>query len=208
MVRDQKYRIFGPSHIVPDVELIRSTLVSEIIQINENRERRAKEESYSKARGAVMKQYRSLPQPGWTTVLPPLEDFRRLSSMQMVVKQTNAAGMLEKHTLDPPLKQEVEHWVDNARNALGKVLGYPDWKSASESKIHVAERLNARFLCKKCQMVGKMSYKWGPGMDYKTTCQHSCPNIKRRRREKMVWSADNFVADAHVCDFLLSPAVP
>ncbi|THH28359.1 hypothetical protein EUX98_g5829 [Antrodiella citrinella] len=156
-----------------DINVIRASLEEEIINVGEAHDRRRKESEYHDGRVAVEKRYNDLRIGG--SILPPLEDFRKLHTMQLVVEQPSAVKILTSHQLDKPLEEELNIWVRDARNALGKVLGYPDWKTPSTSRVHVVDRVNTRFLC----------------------LSHICPKLRKDQRKKAMWSADNFVADTH-----------
>jgi hypothetical protein len=52
------------------------------------------------------------------------------------------------------LDDNLDKWVESNRREFGQMVRVKNWKNRSEAKVHPAERLNARFRCKKCGKVG------------------------------------------------------
>ncbi|KAH8101110.1 hypothetical protein BXZ70DRAFT_1077240 [Cristinia sonorae] len=184
-----------------DLESIRSALEPQLIRTKENRERRMEETAYAQARGAVAKYHENLSSSSSSGgILPPLADFRLLHSIQMVLHQPSATKMLTSKQLDGPIAQEVGRWVQKAREGLAGVLGFGEWKTASTSTVHVAERVNARFLCVRCEEKGGGSRWEDPGMNFKEACRHECACLSKRQRAKHVWAVENFKPDRQAID--------
>ena len=181
--------------VIADISHCRDKIEAELIRVSERRTRSRTEQEYASARDAVLKRYKIM--NGNEQSLPPLEDFRKLHTMQMVVHQPSTVKMLTNGSLTEPVKRELEDWMRVARKGLAKVLGFPDWKTASTTKVHIAERVNALYLCTRCQKAGGLS-KWeDPGLSFKEACRHSCPHLKRKQKAKTIWDADTFVKDTH-----------
>ena len=180
-----------------DLKFITPDIEAEIVHTHSARDRRRQETAYASARAAVAKRYKKLLSPD--TILPPLEDFRRLHSLQIVANQPNTVSMLQDSKLDVPIKEELNQWAHDATEGLGKVLGFPNWKSASATKVHVARRVNTIYMCSKCKKFGRGSRWEDPGLNFHEVCSHSCPHLSKKQRAQTVWCAENFIPDTHVC---------
>jgi hypothetical protein len=78
-----------------------------------------------------------------TSVLPTLSVFHHLPVVKIMLSKhsTSAARRFSKDPQSSPLLAEmvwndIRTWVDAAREALGGVLGCPQWKSANRNALH------------------------------------------------------------------------
>lgn len=185
-----------------ELERLKPTLIAQIDQMAEARERRKDENEYRERRKNVEVLYDELKQSGADNVpLPPLPDFRKLPMVQRIqYKPGNApsaavAKELRSSKLATQLVvEEIEQWRKDARGALGAVLGFDAWEPERAGELHPVDRLSARFRCKKCDDKGRLKGWENISLDFSGTCRHRC-KVTKRERAKETWRAENFVPD-------------
>lgn len=170
------------------------------------RKRREGENGYRERRKNVEELYQKLKNAeNDNDPLPPLADFRKLSMVQRIqykpdnVPSTAVARELGKSSLMLHLvNEEIVQWRNNARTALGEILGFNMGTTIGEEKLHPVDRLTARFKCEKCDAHGCLTGWDNLSLDFAAACQHRCKGTKHERA-KETWQAGNFVPDPQVC---------
>lgn len=99
--------------------------------------------------------------------MPTLQVFRELPVPQLLLRQgdvTFEAALNDTEIFaklrDPRsivaclLEDNLQRWRDDVRRALGMRLGAKKFSGRNSKLIHPAERLNARYICTKCNRAG------------------------------------------------------
>ncbi|CAL1699573.1 unnamed protein product [Somion occarium] len=181
-----------------DIEFIRPTLESQIIEMADRAQRRQAEDNTRKRREAVEHAYARLKSMHPQQAFPALAEFRKLPTAQLVQKGTGpmSAEDLKESPLIYMLSQDLEQWRSAAKEGLSSVLGYPGWRHASSLKLHPVERMTARFKCKLCEGKKADEAHWKSyGLDFKAACEHRCEHLSAKQKDKAVFKADDFLPD-------------
>ncbi|TFK49102.1 hypothetical protein OE88DRAFT_465427 [Heliocybe sulcata] len=182
-----------------DFEIIRDQVDLEITNLTRRRRRKQEEKSYAQNRARVALHYQRMKSAGVQQPMPSLLEFHRLP----VIKALESSAPQEP-TVDEQLKDEaflkdtlekdLQKWRERARARLAAVLGFPDWNTTSNIKLHPVDRLTARFVCKLCRKVAKKYEELG-NLDFAGACAHMCPHLDKRQRAKYVWKPEQFAPD-------------
>lgn len=168
-------------------------------EISSHRDRLAKEKNHPVV--PVLTEFRRLP---IITALqdrddaPPLSDANRSSSTKLA-KSSRVLESELKHSelIGGMINSDIEKWTNTARVAFNSILGRPDWKSASTTFLHPAERATARFICKLCSNQPNKDTTV-ESLTFLEACAHHCPRYSRKPAGKQKWKADQFVPDEKV----------
>lgn len=175
----------------------------------EKRERQSREARYKQNRIEVAQHYNRLRSKKPPLTLPTLPTFRRLPIVAMVqsadsaTEKTSGAESTLKATVwvQERLEIELNTWLEQAKQSLGAVLGYPNWKTASTAVLHPADRITARFLCEYCARLAPR-FRDDECLDFAGACSHECRTSKRQKRRDETWDAKRFVKDDKVLSSL------
>ena len=190
---------------------MREEIESQLLAIADKRERRKAEISLMKNRGDVETVYNRLRSTQAYPYMPSLPTFRKLPIIEMLQsaeRPTTVASVSDALQNDKVMKEllaaQLRKWVNNAKDELGILLGFPKkWKSASQNILHPVERVTGRFLCKSCGCV-EPKYQTDGCMDFAGVCLHVCvagnkEKGRLRTGKKALWDPANFVKDEKVC---------
>ncbi|KAF7984706.1 hypothetical protein HWV62_13010 [Athelia sp. TMB] len=184
------------AHIKPIVD-------EEMTKMFESRARRTEEDTLKNLRNQVEKHYNwiksSTPKD---KIVPTLPQFRQLPVIKLIQSQqsptsTDVVRDLKSGLLAGMLDEDLKKWVLAAREAFGAMLGYPKYKSASKTKLHPAQRVTARFRCKRCGKEGR-KYAQDGCLDFVGVCNHVCHDSSMGKRAKDRWDPGFFEADVQV----------
>jgi len=196
-----------------DMYLLRDQIESELLALEEKRKRRKGEIALTKNREDVEALYNKLCSTNAYEHLPSLPTFRQLPIIQLLQAgiydgHRNIANTLQNNALmRQQLDQEVERWIETAKQDLAVVLGFPrHWKSANKNILHPVERCTAWFLCTKC--TAGINHQTDGCLDFADACRHVCPgkhgkNDRFRRSKRAAWNPGNFIKDENVGRLLL-----
>ncbi|KIK68475.1 hypothetical protein GYMLUDRAFT_35899 [Collybiopsis luxurians FD-317 M1] len=180
-----------------DYNSLEASIAADLVQIEERRDRRARENNYSAARRAVEKHYNRLRALKKETPLPCLPSFRELPIISQLQRSQQPEKEIDKSLQSLPIANlvhsELAKFHVDARNALGEILGFRDWKSPSNKKVHPAERLTARFQCR-CQRV-EAKYKDFGCLDYSGAIMHMCATTMDKDVSPKPFKASRFTKD-------------
>ncbi|KZT03856.1 uncharacterized protein LAESUDRAFT_728854 [Laetiporus sulphureus 93-53] len=182
-----------------DYQAIQATVEEEVAKMKERSARRGYEAAYKKRRDDVEEHYKRLQSMKEKKVLPTLAEFRKLSIMKVMQAKSCdatsgiAADLKNSTFITALLEENLEKWREDARAALGTVLGYPAWKATSKTKLHPVDRVTAWFRCKRCH--GAQKKGEDTPLDFIAACSHRCSYLDKRRRAKDNWSAQLFEPD-------------
>jgi len=137
--------------------------------------------------------------------MPTLATFRELPIIAMLQgSPTTAETSKVSHTLQKiswvqdQLDVQLKKWVQDAKAQLGAVLGFPNWKTASNVVLHPCDRLTARFRCKRCPRLS-LKYLNDGCFDFAGACVHECVGMsKSQTRHRKTWDPDKFAKDGKV----------
>jgi len=200
-----------------DVNRLRDQIESELLALEEKRQRRKGEIALTKNREDVEALYNRLRSTKAYEYLPSLPTFRQLPIVQLlqagIYDENRSIGdtLQNNPLMRQRLDQEVERWIETAKQDLAVVLGFPrHWKSASKKTLHPVERCTAWFLCTKC--TAGINYQTDGCLDFAGACRHVCPgkhgkNDRYRRSKHAAWNPVNFIKDEKVGCYTL-PAEP
>ncbi|KAJ7185552.1 hypothetical protein C8R46DRAFT_982211 [Mycena filopes] len=193
-----------------DYDVVAAQIEAEMISIHDRRERRAAEATIRANRAQVEQHYQRLVSTSRLQVpsapLPSLSQFRAMPILDLIQSPAASAAANKKTKQSPGVAQELKseslvnqlltseltRWRKGAEVALGATLGFPDWKTARNNKLHPVARLTARWNCSKCGKGGR-TYKWDECLDYQGVCKHEC--TKSKKGGSLSWNADQFVKD-------------
>ncbi|KAF5379215.1 hypothetical protein D9615_005883 [Tricholomella constricta] len=173
-------------------------------ELAETRKRKAQEALYSENRESVAQHYQRLRSKQPPVILPSLPVFRRLPVVAMLQgsspstvgegpSKVSEALQKEKFVIER-LETELKMWRMQAKEDLGTVLGYPNWRTASTKVLHPVERITARFLCAVCSKV-QIRYRDDGCLDFAGACAHLCRGIKKQKKDDEVWKPQRFIKD-------------
>lgn len=192
-----------------DYDQLEPVIAEVMLQVMEHRKRQAREETYRQNRTTVALHYNRLRSKKPPLILPTLPIFRQLPIVAMVQSSDPATEIEPSRNVfkDTPwvqqrLEVELKQWVDQAKQALGAVLGHPMWKTASATKLHPADRITARFLCKYCERLAAR-FRDDECLDLYGACTHECRTEKHQRHRDQTWDAARFVRDDKVLPSLI-----
>jgi hypothetical protein len=192
-----------------DVYPLRDQIESELLSLEEKRQRRDTEKALIKNREDVEALYNRLRAKETYKYLPSLPTFRQLPVVKLLQAGVYLHGTTISDTLQEnplmrqQLDQDVERWTETAKQDLAVVLGFPrQWKSANKKVLHPVERVTARFLCTKCGVDGT-DRRMDGCLNFAAACLHVCQgkngkNDRYRRSKKAAWNPGNFVKDEKV----------
>ena len=175
----------------------------------EKRERRESENAYYKRRFDVAEYYKSLNVvKRGDDIFPPLFEFRKITIVHVLQsegpgKGEDIYGHLNKNALVAKLVQSgLTQWTEETKASFAALLGHPGWKKTNTRKLHPVERLNARFLCKRCN-ARVVHNRWHcKGMSLAEVCNHQCLGLNKNERTKSAWRVDQFCVDERVCEHI------
>ncbi|KAJ4490134.1 hypothetical protein J3R30DRAFT_34975 [Lentinula aciculospora] len=182
-----------------DYDMREADIGAELIKVVGRRSRRAHEAGYSTCCRAVEKHYNRLRALKQNTPLPCLPSFRKLPTIHQIQHSTSQSEKeLDRNLQSQPIQtlvhSELEKFHLEAKNALAGVLGFPNWKSPSNRKLHPADRLTARFQCKQCWRV-EVKYKESESLDYAGAIMHLCSVTLDKPVSAMPFKATRFERD-------------
>ncbi|KAI0792358.1 hypothetical protein C8Q75DRAFT_889915 [Abortiporus biennis] len=207
-VKNSSLEVISPGS---DIEFIRPKLESQLLAMISKRQKHEDASAHERrwADIALYHHQLSTSNKDPKLVIPPLYDFRKLPSMQLMQnKISSTKGIIAelKHvTVQALLKDDLARWEEKSKDELAKLLKIPlglgqeKWKDPSKKKLHPAERLNARFRCKKCDANRKKSYcgLFDGGFGFREACGHDC---RHNGKKNIEWNAENFTVDVKVVD--------
>ncbi|THH11406.1 hypothetical protein EW146_g8053 [Bondarzewia mesenterica] len=172
-----------------DFRLLRTRIASEVFEITEKRKRQLSEHADQTRRADIARHYQRIKSAGTHAILPTLLEFRRLPVIKLL--QSKDASSLESELKESGLvadliRDDVKKWVEAARGALAKVLGYPVWQNLSKKGPASVPR----------------DYVEAGSLDFRGACAHECPNLTKEQKRNQVWSAENFIPDRKGVDVL------
>lgn len=198
-----------------DVYPMQDQIESELLALEEKRQRRKEEIALTNNREDVETLYNRLRLKNEYEYLPSLPTFRQLPIIQLLQagiydtnRGTRISNILQNNQLmRQQLDQGIERWIETAKQDLAVVLGFSrQWKSANKKVLHPVERCTAWFLCTKCGTAGNNSQTDG-SLDFTGACLHVCQdknkNDRFRRSKRAAWNPGNFVKDEKVIAYLL-----
>lgn len=202
-----------------DYDVVSATIESEMISIQEKRERSTSEAILRTNRAQIEQHYQRLSsQPDSKLApLPSLSAFRAMPILDLL--QSPSASSTSSTTLEPKLKKasgvahelreetivktlltsELVRWRKNAQAALGVTLGIPEWKTARNNRLHPVARLTARWNCGQCGKLAR-AFKWDGCLDFEGVSKHECARGKKRSTKESLWKAEQFVKDVKAVD--------
>jgi hypothetical protein len=95
------------------------------------------------------------------------------------------------------LKSQVNAWVTKAKSEFGEKMGVKRWKSISKNELHPAERMTARFKCKRCPVLDE-GYGEDGCFDFVGACAHDCSKPGQKSKGNWKWGAEQFEKDEQV----------
>ncbi|KAG9221642.1 hypothetical protein CCMSSC00406_0005555 [Pleurotus cornucopiae] len=132
-------------------------------------------------------------------VLPNLATFKTfpiISSLQTASADvdTDMDAQLKSNGLVlKVLNDEIKQWVTDAKARMCCILGSPGWKTSDLKGLHLVQRVDARFVCIRCEGIRKDDFIGKKrSLEFKDACGHSCPSLGA---ENAKWNADWFKAD-------------
>ncbi|THH05165.1 hypothetical protein EW146_g9975, partial [Bondarzewia mesenterica] len=172
-----------------DFRLLRTRIASEVFEITEKRKRQLSEHADQTRRADIARHYQRIKSAGTHAILPTLLEFRRLPVIKLL--QSKDASSLESELKESGLvadliRDDMKKWVEAARGALAKVLGYPVWQNLSKKGPASVPR----------------DYVEAGSLDFRGACAHDCPNTTKEQKRNQVWSAENFIPDRKGIDVL------
>ncbi|EDR08227.1 uncharacterized protein LACBIDRAFT_327282 [Laccaria bicolor S238N-H82] len=186
--------VYGPYH------KHKNRIYEQVGGVAEAAHRKSREEAlqhHSRLRSAVPAQGESR-KPAAVSAFLKLPVLDPLQSPGSLPDDTSVSKTLKK---DPfvtcILEGQVAQWTDKARQDFGVMFGYPaEWKSANKNIVHPAERLSARYLCKKCKYF-PTKYRDDECLDFAGACAHQCVvgNPKAKKNGQAKWTVPNFKKD-------------
>lgn len=192
-----------------EFELMKPKIEVQLLALQERRKRRVAEAAHRKSREEALQHHSRLcsaiPAQGKSRKpVPAVSAFLKLPVLDLLQSPgslPDGASVSKTLKKDPLvtciLENQVAQWTDKARQDFGVMLGYPaEWKSANKSIVHPAERLSARYLCKKCKYF-PAKYRDYECLDFAGACAHQCVigNKKAKKNGQAKWSASNFKKD-------------
>ncbi|KAF5389517.1 hypothetical protein D9757_004075 [Collybiopsis confluens] len=158
-------------------DLLESAITADLVRVKERRARRSSGNRYTATRKIIDMHYDKLRALKLESPLPCLPSFRKLPTPDQLQRSSLPEEEIKKTLQTEPITQlvhsDLANFHLNAKNTLGKVLGFPDWISASNKKLHPVDRLTARFRCRRCQRV-EAKYKYFGCLDYAGVIMHMC----------------------------------
>ena len=199
-----------------DVRPLRNQIDSELLALEEKRQRRKTEVALIKNRKDVETLYNRLRSERKYEYLPSLPTFRQLPVIQLLQSgiYDQESGTTISHTLQhnplmrQQLDQDIKRCIETAKQDLAVMLGFPRaWKSANKRILHPAVRPTAWFLCTNCGIDGT-DHKVDGCLDFAAACHHVCQskdgkNDRYRRSKKGAWNPEGFVVDEKVRTYLI-----
>ncbi|KAJ8693663.1 hypothetical protein PTI98_008638 [Pleurotus ostreatus] len=132
-------------------------------------------------------------------ILPNLATFKTfpiISSLQTASADvdTDMDAQLKSNGLVlKVLNDEIKQWVNDAKARMCCILGSPGWKTSDLKGLHLVQRVDARFVCMRCEGTRKDDFIGKKrSLEFKDACGHSCPSLGA---ENAKWNADWFRAD-------------
>ncbi|THV01980.1 hypothetical protein K435DRAFT_749946 [Dendrothele bispora CBS 962.96] len=184
-----------------DYEKHKATINAELAKVKEARRRREYENTYRQSRELIEKHYNRLRAGKQELPLPSLETFREIPIMRQLQTFPPAGSSeadfdkeLKSNHVASKLKTQLNEWREKAKNELGRTLGYEDWKSPSNTKLHPADRVTARWVCKRCHRVS-MRYKEDECLDFPGVCIHQCSAPMGKKIDQIPFKAGRFIKD-------------
>ncbi|TDL28712.1 hypothetical protein BD410DRAFT_760244 [Rickenella mellea] len=183
-----------------DFNVIRPLVELDLARMHERRQRSAEEQAVREKNMAVANHYQRLKSTKEIGIMPIYPIFRTQPIIKVLRdrKTGTALDITKELTRTPVVKEvlqnELKDWSQNAKIKLSEVLGYANYRSTSDNKLHPVDRLTARFQCTKCMKVGKKR-TIEQTLDFQAVCGHQCPNLSKRERSKYQWQADQFSPD-------------
>ena len=182
-----------------EFDLFRLRISQEMLAIMEKRKRQQAERSAQKRRDDIDHYHRRVKSSGTYAIFPSLFDFRKLPVIKLLQAkdtETLEAEVKDKIIADL-LRDDLNKWVEAAKDALGTVLGFPQWKNPSKTVLHPVDRVTAQFICTRCGGLPRTRLEEG-SLDFKSACRHECTNMSRAEKNRRTWSAAHFVPDRKV----------
>lgn len=188
----------------------------QLLALQERRKRREAEATHRKSREQALQHHSRLcsaiPAQGESRKpVPAVSAFLKLPVLDLLQSPgslpdgASVSKTLKKDALVTCIiEDQVAQWTDKARQDFGVMLGYPaEWKSANKNLVHPAERLSARYLCKKCKYL-PTKYRDDECLDFAGACAHQCVigNKKAKKNKQAKWNASNFKKDDKVSFFI------
>jgi hypothetical protein len=139
---------------------LRDIVEQEIIELRASRNRRASEKTVRRKQDLVASFYNQLRPSNSGELLPSLSTFRQIPAIHSLEKFEGTADELavelkNKHSLTRKVLQDIlERWRQDVRKDLATKLRIKPAKDKSGT-LAPAERLNARFVCMRCEKVSK-----------------------------------------------------
>ncbi|EAU89291.1 hypothetical protein CC1G_03556 [Coprinopsis cinerea okayama7 len=208
----QKCHVFEEVRL-EDVNAVLSTKIQgQLARLLDKIDRRTHEMRYQETRKQIINHYnylKSSRNKDAIPILPALTAFRTLPVIAMLQDDeasTTPANEVSKSlkndkVLSNMLRTQITTWVNKARTDLGTQIGLSPlekrWKSVNKTDLHPVERVNVRYRCKRCTVLGER-YEEDGCFDFAGACAHDCskagaPPKKKNRGWK--WSAENFEKD-------------
>ena len=188
----------------------------QLLALQERRKRREAEATHRKSREQALQHHSCLcsaiPAQGESRKpVPAVSAFLKLPVLDLLQSPgslpdgASVSKTLKKDALVTCIiEDQVAQWTDKARQDFGVMLGYPaEWKSANKNLVHPAERLSARYLCKKCKYL-PTKYRDDECLDFAGACAHQCVigNKKAKKNKQAKWNVSNFKKDDKVSFFI------
>ncbi|KAF9018030.1 hypothetical protein BDZ89DRAFT_362078 [Hymenopellis radicata] len=172
---------------------------ADIVKIKEQRQRRQYEMDHAKAYSVVEQHYNGLRSKREMLPVPTFPTFRKFRFIKSILTTPPSPAFNPSKQLKTPLAQtlianELAAWRTDAKEKLGEVLGHTTWKAASKSRLHPAERVDARFKCQQCNHF-EPRYRDDGCFDFIGACSHQCRKVDGTLKNQE-WSAERFVKDA------------
>jgi len=170
--------------------------------ISSHRDRLAKENNHPVV--PVLTEFRRLP---IITALqdrddaPHLSDANRSSSTKLAKSRVLESELKHSELIGGMINSDIKKWTDTARVAFNSILGQPNWKSASTTFLHPAERVTARFVCTLCSKRPNKDTTV-ESLTFIEACAHHCPRCSTKSAGKQKWKADQFVPDKKAINVL------
>lgn len=184
-----------------------SKIEEQLTLLTEKRDRRTHESLYQEVRQQVLQHYKHLQSAKGYPVLPALTAFRQLPVITMLQSSEGeekkeakdiAKSLKTDKVLVNLLKSQINSWVAKARTEFGEKMGVKRWKSISKNELHPAERMSARFKCKRCHVLDP-KYEEDGCLDFAGACAHDCSKPgKKKNNGNWKWGAELFVKDEQV----------
>lgn len=135
-------------------------------------------------------------------ILPNLDTFKTfpiISSLQTASSSvdTDMDAQLKSNGLVlKVLNDQIEQWVKDAKAQMCCLLGSPGWKTSDLKGLHLVQRVDARFVCLRCERMRKDAFiRKKRSLDFTDACGHSCPSLGSGNAD---WNANWFMADDKV----------